>query len=83
ALQGHSMLRYADWCAVIAGFVVTRLGTDPDDHIPQVIASAALGTAMATYRHWIRNEDTNLLVLLDLGFRLLSAGFDEHALGRT
>lgn len=80
ALQGHSMLRYADWCAVIAKFVALRLGLRAEDQIPQVIASAALGTAMATYRHWIVNPKVDLLVELDRAFALLAAGFDEQAI---
>ena len=80
ALQGHSMLRYRDWCDVIAEFVAARLGARLDDHLPQVIANAALGTAMATYRHWITHPDVDLLAELDDAFRLLSAGFDEKLL---
>lgn len=76
ALQGHSMLRYADWCAVIAEFAARRLGLEPDDQVPQVIASAALGTAMATYRHWIVNPQADLLAELDYAFRLLANGFE-------
>jgi TetR/AcrR family transcriptional regulator, regulator of mycofactocin system len=80
ALQGHSMVRYADWCAVISQFVADRLRTDPDGHIPQVIANACLGAAMATYRHWIRNPDVDLLRELDAALGLLAAGFGERAL---
>jgi TetR/AcrR family transcriptional regulator, regulator of mycofactocin system len=80
ALQGHSMVRYRDWCDVIAEFVAMRLGCERDDHVPEVIANAALGTAMATYRHWITHPDVNLLDALDKAFRLLAAGFDESAL---
>lgn len=80
ALQGHSMVRYAEWCAIIAEFVAERLGTDPDGQVPQVIASAALGTAMATYRRWVRDEDVDLLGELDRSFRLLAAGFAEDTL---
>jgi hypothetical protein len=79
ALQGHSMLRYADWCAVIAEFAAGRLGLDPDDLVPQAIANAALGTAMATYRHWILNPSADLLAELDDAFRLLAAGFDTSS----
>jgi TetR/AcrR family transcriptional regulator, regulator of mycofactocin system len=80
ALQGHSMLRYQDWCDVIAEFVAARLGREPDDQLPQVIANAALGAAMATYRHWIMHPETDLLAGLDEAFRLLAAGFDERLL---
>jgi len=80
ALQGHSMLRYRDWCEVIAEFAAARLGCDAEDHIPQVIANAALGTAMATYRHWITHPRVDLLRELDEAFRLLAGGFDERLL---
>lgn len=80
ALQGHSMLRYRDWCDVVAEFVAARLRARMDDHLPQVIANAALGTAMATYRHWITHPGADLLAELDEAFRLLAAGFDERQL---
>jgi hypothetical protein len=80
ALQGYSMLRYAEWCTVIAEFVAQRLGVDPADQIPQVIANAALGTSMATYRHWIQSGDHDLLESLDLALRLLAVGFSDDAL---
>lgn len=77
ALQGHSLLRYQDWCAVVAEFVARRLGCEPDDHVPQVVAMATLGTAMATFQHWIRNEDADLLADLDRALGLLAMGFAE------
>jgi mycofactocin system transcriptional regulator len=80
ALQGHSMVRYADWCAVIAEFVARRVGGEPDDHVPQLVANAALGASMATYRHWIGNPGVDLLIELDSAFALMAAGFDESSL---
>jgi mycofactocin system transcriptional regulator len=80
ALQGHSMLRYRDWYDVIAEYVASRLSTDPEDHIPQVIANACLGAAMATYRYWIEHPDSDVLEQLDLALKLLAAGFDDRAL---
>jgi mycofactocin system transcriptional regulator len=80
ALQGHSMLRYRDWCDVVAGFVAARLGCETHDHLPQVVANAALGTAMATYQHWITHPEVDLLEELHEAFRLLAAGFDERLL---
>jgi TetR/AcrR family transcriptional regulator, regulator of mycofactocin system len=65
---------------VIAEFVAARLGCSVEDHVPQVIANAALGTAMATYRHWITHPEVDLLRELDEAFRLLAAGFDERLL---
>jgi mycofactocin system transcriptional regulator len=71
ALQGHAMLRYAEWCAVIAEFVAQRLDTEPFDHVPHVTANAALGVAMATYRFWISNPDSDLLARMREGFAVL------------
>ncbi|MFD2418806.1 mycofactocin system transcriptional regulator [Amycolatopsis pigmentata] len=73
ALQAHSALRYADWRQVLAEFVGTRLGVDPDSLAPQTIAYATLGVALAAYEQWLRAPGS------DLG-RLLSAGMAE--LGR-
>lgn len=78
ALQGHSMLRYADWCLVIAEFAARRLGLESGDLTPNVIANTALGTAMATYRHWIANPHADLLADMDYAFRLSAAGFNEQ-----
>jgi mycofactocin system transcriptional regulator len=72
ALQAHSMLRYREWSDVVAAFVAERLGADPEDHIPQVIAGAALGAATATYRHWIRHPEADLLTELNRAFHLLA-----------
>lgn len=80
ALQGHAMLRYAQWCEVIAAFVASRLGMDAEDKVCQVVASAVLGVAMATYRHWIAHPDEDLLASLDHSLALLGAGFEERAL---
>jgi mycofactocin system transcriptional regulator len=79
ALQAHSTLRYADWCQVIADYVAERLGVDSHAHVPQVVAQAALGVSIATYRVWVR-DGGDLLDQLDDGFRLLATGFPEAAL---
>lgn len=81
ALQGHAMLRYADWCTVIAEFVAARLGLLASDYVPQLLASSALGVAMATYRYWIEHPGVDLLEQLDAGFRLLGEGFRDDLLG--
>ncbi|MFF2846066.1 mycofactocin system transcriptional regulator [Streptomyces sp. NPDC058001] len=78
ALQAHSTLRYADWRAVIAEFVARRLGRPVDATLPQVIAYAALGTAVASYEQWLRDEDSDLDTLLDRALRELANGFQGH-----
>ncbi len=83
ALQGHAMLRYAQWCDVIAAFAAGRLEITADHHVCQALANAVLGVAMATYRHWIAHPEDDLLTKLDEGLALLCEGFAEPALRRA
>lgn len=80
ALQGHAMLRHAEWCTAIAEFVAARRGLRPDDLEPAVVAQAALGTSTAAFRVWIE-DGGDLLVLLDEAFARLADGFAEPAAG--
>jgi mycofactocin system transcriptional regulator len=80
ALQGHSLLRYQEWCTLVAEFVGHRLDLDPEDLVPQTIAGSALAASLAAYRHWICHEDADLLTELDRALRLLAEGFDEQVL---
>jgi mycofactocin system transcriptional regulator len=75
ALQAHSALRYAEWRAVVAGWAAARLELAADDLIPQAIAGAALGTAMATFGHWVDHPEEDLTEQLDASFRSLATGF--------
>jgi mycofactocin system transcriptional regulator len=73
ALQGHAMLRYEAWSAVIAEFVAGRIGVALDAFAPQLVASLALGVAVTAYRHWISDPHrTDLLALMGEGFDLLA-----------
>lgn len=78
ALQGHAMLRHAEWCTAIAEFVAARRGTSPTALEPAVVAQAALGTSTAAYRVWIE-EGGDLLELLDEAFARLAEGFGDGA----
>jgi mycofactocin system transcriptional regulator len=71
SLQGHAMLRHAEWCDVIARFVADRLGEDPTDLWPVAVAQAALGISTATFRVWIVHGG-DLLVLLEQALVLLA-----------
>jgi mycofactocin system transcriptional regulator len=75
ALQAHSALRYAEWRAVVAEWVAMRCGLAAGDLLPQTIAGAALGVAMATFGRWVDHPDEDLGALLDSAFRALAAGF--------
>lgn len=75
ALQAHSALRYSEWRAVVADWAAGRLGSAADELVPQAIAHAALGTAMATFERWVAHPDEALDQLLDAAFRALADGF--------
>lgn len=75
ALQAHSTLRYAEWRAVVAEFAARRLGTAESALIPQTVAYAALGAALAAYERWLQEPGTDLCSVLDHALRHLAEGF--------
>jgi hypothetical protein len=77
ALQAHSMLRYADWRAVVAEYVARRRGDSPQDLIPQTIAFAALGVSMAAFSAWVTGE-AELEIALHGAYAALAAGFPDR-----
>lgn len=78
ALQAHSTPMYARWRAVIAEFAADRVGAGRQDLLPQLIAYAALGAAVASYEQWLRAEDAELEPLLDEAMAELARGFGGH-----
>jgi TetR/AcrR family transcriptional regulator, regulator of mycofactocin system len=74
SLQGHAMLRYAEWRAVVAEFVARRLGLAPDDLEPEAIGHTALGASMAAFQHWVRDPGSDLEDNLRRTYRLLADG---------
>jgi mycofactocin system transcriptional regulator len=78
ALQAHSTPMYARWRAVIAEFAARRVGASPLDLVPQLIAYAALGAAVAAYEQWLRDDDAELEPLLDRAMAELTHGFGGH-----
>jgi mycofactocin system transcriptional regulator len=75
ALQGHAMLRYAAWRRVLAEFAAARLGVAPDDHVPETIGHAALGTSMAAFTTWVTHPELDLRATLEAGYALLAGGY--------
>jgi TetR/AcrR family transcriptional regulator, regulator of mycofactocin system len=75
ALQAHSTLRYAAWRAVVAEYVARRTGQPETALLPQTVAFAFLGAAVAAYEQWLAREDADLTELMDSALRLLSDGF--------
>jgi TetR/AcrR family transcriptional regulator, regulator of mycofactocin system len=75
ALQAHSMLRYREWRQVVADWVALRLDLAESDLVPQVLAFAALGTAMAAFVSWVNDPGADLERNLEQGFALLASGY--------
>lgn len=64
-LQAHSVLRYAEWRAVIAGFVADRLGLEPTDLLPRTVGQVSLALALSAYEQWLESPESALAELLD------------------
>lgn len=71
ALRAHSMLRYAEWRAVIAEFVALRRGLAASDLLPQVVSQVSLALALAAYDEWLRDPASSLPTLLDAAMESL------------
>ena len=65
ALQAHSVLRYAQWRAVIAEYVAGRLGLAADDLIPRTVGQVSLALALTAYDAWLADEHAELEEVLD------------------
>jgi hypothetical protein len=76
-LLAHSMLRFAEWRQVIADFVAERTGEPACALLPQTIAYASLGVAIAAYEQWLHTEDSDLTALLDAAMRGLARSFAD------
>src|ERR1700689_1629761 len=74
-LLAHSTLLFTAWREVIAEFVAERTSRRPDDLVPQAIAHAILGVAVAAYEHWLDDPSADLGALLDDAMRQLGEAF--------
>jgi len=77
-LMAHSTLRFTGWRDAIAEFVGARVGRPSTELLPQLVAHAALGCAIAAYSDWLQHEDAELEPLLDVAIAELSVGFAGH-----
>lgn len=60
ALQAHSVLRYAEWRAVIAEYVAERRGLAPTDAVPETVSQVCLALALSAYVLWLREPGPTL-----------------------
>ena len=65
ALQAHSVIRYAEWRAVVSDFVATRRGLEPTDALPEVVGQVSLALALSAYTLWLRSPGPSLHERLD------------------
>jgi len=65
ALQAHSVLRYANWRAVIAEYVARRSGLEARDLLPQTVGQVSLALALTAYDAWLVDPGASLERLLD------------------
>lgn len=72
-LQAHSVLRYAEWRAVIAEYVADRLKTKPDDLVPRTVGQVSLALALTAYEQWLDEPGTTVQQLLDEAMSALVA----------
>jgi mycofactocin system transcriptional regulator len=75
ALQAHSTLRFESWRTVVAEFVAQRVNEPVGALLPQAVAAANLGVAVTAYEQWLREEDADLVAILDEALSLLGTGF--------
>ena len=71
ALLAHSVLRYAEWRAVIAEYVAARLDLEPDDLLPRTVGHVSLALALSAYEQWLATPDASLPELLDSAMAML------------
>lgn len=64
ALQAHSTLRYAGWRAVVAEHAACRMGLQPQEFRPQLLAYQCLASCIAAYEQWLAHPGSELATLL-------------------
>jgi TetR/AcrR family transcriptional regulator, regulator of mycofactocin system len=77
ALQAHSMVRYAAWRAVVAGFVADRLDQRPDDLVPLTVGHMALATSTSAFVRWVEHPGEDLEAHLRAGYARLERAFED------
>jgi mycofactocin system transcriptional regulator len=82
ALQAHSMLRYAEWRAVVAEFAAGRLRRQPEDFAPVAIGYAALAASSSAFTHWVAHPEKDIVKLLQRTYAMLEEGFEITAVRR-
>jgi mycofactocin system transcriptional regulator len=77
ALQAHSTLRYAAWRDVVARCAARRLDLPVGSLPAQLVGHVALAAAVASYEQWLRDEASDLTVLLAEAFAALELSLPD------
>jgi AcrR family transcriptional regulator len=72
ALRSRSLRYTEQWADVIAEHVAGRLGCDPSDALPRLVATSAMAVVRATRSRWMRQPDLHYEGEIDKGFDLLT-----------
>ncbi|HTZ26123.1 MAG TPA: TetR family transcriptional regulator [Streptosporangiaceae bacterium] len=75
ALLANGILHYEEWQAVVAEFAARRLGQQPRDLLPQVIARSVFGAAYAGFMSWLADETGDLSPRLDGALGAMAEAF--------
>jgi mycofactocin system transcriptional regulator len=75
-LLAHSVLRYAEWRAVIAEYVAERRSLAPTDPLPETVSQVCLALARSAYVLWLREPGPSLADRLDGSLADLRAYLD-------
>jgi len=78
ALLANGILHYEEWQAVVAEFAAGRLGKEPSDLLPQVIARSVFGAAYAGFMSWLADERGDLSPRLDDAMRAMAEAFQPE-----
>ena len=78
ALRANAALHQAKSLVVLARFAARRMDEPPEGLGPRLVANVSLGAANAAYEEWLRDESSDLEVLIrrafDLAQRLAELG---------
>jgi mycofactocin system transcriptional regulator len=74
ALQAHALVRYAEWRAIVSGFVALRRGERRGDLLPRLVGSATLGATMGAFEWWVEHGG-DPADAVERALALMAAGF--------
>ncbi len=78
SVYARSLQLQAAWEGALADALTDRIGTDGDEILPRLMASAALACMRSSLQHWLATEQRSKLpALIDRCFDRFAMGLDE------